>query len=83
MTCRLQSALCLLIAGPLLVLGVGPDLASAAPGPLDEAKLAGREAESFPPADEDYFKLMDNVLYREAGVWRGRQVSDRQFALAA
>jgi arylsulfatase A-like enzyme len=24
-----------------------------------------------------------NVLYREAGGWRGQQVSDRQFGLAA
>jgi len=25
----------------------------------------------------------DNVLYREAGGWRGQQISDRQFELAA
>jgi hypothetical protein len=27
--------------------------------------------------------VSDNVLYREAGGWRGQQVSDRQFGLAA
>jgi hypothetical protein len=27
--------------------------------------------------------MTDNVLYREAGGWRGQQVSDRQFGLAA
>jgi putative transposase len=26
--------------------------------------------------------VSDNVLYREAGGWRGQQVSDRQFELA-
>ena len=36
--------------------------ALAADGPLDEAMLVGRDAASFPAADEDYFKGMDNGL---------------------
>jgi hypothetical protein len=73
MTCRLPSAF-LVIAGPLLALPAGLDQTLAAPGPLDEAKRAGREATSFPPADEDYFKLMDNGIELTADEVKGRNM---------
>ena len=50
---------------PLLVLLVATPMAApaqAASGPLDEAMLVGRDAASFPAADEDYFRGMDNSL---------------------
>ena len=59
-TYRLRSALCSLLVFPLLLCAA--DRALAASGPLDEAKLAGRGADSMPPADEDYFELMDNGI---------------------
>lgn len=48
--------------------------AQAAPGPLDEAKLAGRDAASFPPADEDYFKGMDNGVALMPDEIKGRNM---------
>jgi hypothetical protein len=50
---------------PLVALLLATPMAAppqAAPGPLDEAMLVGRDAASFPAADEDYFKGMDNGL---------------------
>jgi hypothetical protein len=74
MSHRLRSVACLLFAGSLLTVAAGSDRASAAPGPLDEAKLAGREADSLPPADEDYFKLMDNGVDLIADEVKGRDM---------
>ncbi len=74
MSRRLRSVVSLLFAGLLLTSAAGSDRASAAPGPLDEAKLAGREANSFPPADEDYFKLMDNGVDLTADEIKGRNM---------
>ena len=45
----------------------------AAPGVPDEAQQAGRDAASFPPADEDYFQAMDNGLALTAGRGQGPQ----------
>jgi hypothetical protein len=39
---------------------------------LDEAKKAGRGAETFPAADEDYFKDMDGGVKLSAGEVQGR-----------
>jgi hypothetical protein len=74
MSRRLRLVLSLLFAGPLLTVAAAPDSASAAPGPLDEAKLAGREADSLPPADEDYFKQMDNGVELTADEIKGRNM---------
>jgi hypothetical protein len=74
MSRRLRAVLSLLFAGSLLAVAAGSDRASAAPGPLDEAKLAGREADSLPPADEDYFKLMDNGVDLTADEVKGRNM---------
>ena len=54
----------------LLGLGSAPQPVLAASGPLDEAKLAGRDAASFPPADEDYFH--GNGQWRRADARRGQ-----------
>ncbi len=66
---------CLIV---LLIGCVGLNLklqpALAAPGPLDEAKLAGRDAASFPPADEDYFKGMDNGVALTPDEVKGRNM---------
>src|SRR4030095_8388867 len=74
MTRRLKSASSLLIVGPLLMVVASSYQALAAPGAVDEAKRAGRAAESFPPADEDYFKLMDNGIDLTGEKVRGRNM---------
>jgi hypothetical protein len=63
-----------LLAGPLLAVAASADQGWPASGPLDEAKLAGREADSFPPADEDYFALMDNGIELTADEVKGRNM---------
>jgi len=40
----------------------------------DEAKAAGRTAESFPPADEDYFRAMDNGIPLTPDEVKGRNM---------
>ena len=72
MTYRLQSALCSLLVFPLLLCAA--DRVMAASGPLDEAKLAGRGADSMRPADEDYFELMDNGIDLTADEVKGRNM---------
>jgi cytochrome c5 len=58
----------------ILVLALGgcgkkpPELGAV----LDEAMQAGRKAESFPPADEDYFKGMDGGVQLTANEIKGR-----------
>ncbi|HUF56765.1 MAG TPA: hypothetical protein VMM55_09425 [Thermohalobaculum sp.] len=42
--------------------------------PLDEAMLVGRDAASFPPADEDYFAGMDNGLALSPDEVKGRNM---------
>jgi cytochrome c2 len=54
-------------------------LASCGSGPrpgevLDEAKLAGRDAASFPHADEDYFHDMDNAVALTSDEVKGRNM---------
>jgi hypothetical protein len=71
-TDRLQSALCSLLVFSLLLCAA--DRALAASGPLDEAKLAGRGADSMPAADEDYFERMDNGIDRSADEVKGRNM---------
>ncbi len=65
---------CCLFAGPLLAVAAAMDQAAAASGPLDEAKLAGREVDSMPPADEDYFKPMDNGIELSPDEVKGRNM---------
>ena len=58
-----------------LLLGLG--IATAAPvasAPLDEALLVGRDAETFPAADEDYFAGMDNGLDLSPEEVKGRNM---------
>ena len=43
-------------------------------GPLDEPMLVGRDAESFPPADEDYFAGMDNGVALSSDEVKGRNM---------
>lgn len=61
---------------PLLACAV---LAACSKGPqpgevLDEARLAGRDAKSFPQADEDYFHDMDNGIALSPEEIRGRNM---------
>ncbi|MGF1563073.1 MAG: c-type cytochrome [Geminicoccaceae bacterium] len=46
----------------VIALTMASPVALAAPGPLDEALLVGRTADTLPPADEDYFREMDNGI---------------------
>jgi hypothetical protein len=68
------------LAGTALLLGLLPFLgwttgqALAASGALDEAKQAGRGPESFPPADEDYFREADNGVELTPDEVRGRDM---------
>ncbi len=48
--------------------------AQAASDPPDEAKAAGRDAASFPPADVDYFKGMDNGIPLTPDEVKGRNM---------
>ena len=48
--------------------------ALAAPGVPDEAQQAGRDAASFPAADEDYFQAMDNGLPLTPDEVKGRNM---------
>src|SRR5436305_2007764 len=41
---------------------------------LDEARVAGRNAASFPPADEDYFHDMDNAIALTPEEIKGRNM---------
>jgi hypothetical protein len=43
-------------------------------GVPDEAQLAGRDAASFPPADEDYFREIDNGIELTADEAKGRNM---------
>jgi hypothetical protein len=61
-----------LLVCPLLLCAA--DRALAASGPLDEAKLAGRGADSMPAAGEDYFELMDNGIDLSAAEVKGRNM---------
>ncbi|EPX77150.1 hypothetical protein [Litoreibacter arenae] len=49
-------------------------LAQIFSGPLDEAQLVGRDDDSFPPADEDYFAEMDNGLALTPDEIKGRNM---------
>ncbi len=53
-----------------------PAAAAAQPfgGPLDEPMLVGRDAASFPAADEDYFAGMDNGVTLSPDEVRGRNM---------
>ena len=71
----------------LTLTGCGGKTTSSEPGTvLDEAKQAGRTAESFPAADEDYFREMDKGVTLTPDevkgrnmwlVWTGGNVSGR------
>ncbi|MGF1477124.1 MAG: hypothetical protein ACFB6S_16385 [Geminicoccaceae bacterium] len=58
----------MMLAGPL----AQPAMATF--DPLDEARLVGRDAASFPPADEDYFKDMDNGVVLSPDEVKGRNM---------
>src|SRR5678815_1574746 len=67
-TPALLPLLVVLLAGPLLA-GCGRDRAGHV---LDEASRAGRSAESFPAAGEDYFRDMDGGVALTADEVKGR-----------
>ena len=58
----------------LALLGAAPSPARAELGVPDEAKQAGRDAASFPPADEDYFHGMDNGVALTPDEIKGRNM---------
>ena len=64
----------LLFASILLAASALALPAGAASGVPDEAKQAGRDAASFPPADEDYFHDMDGGLALTADEVKGRNM---------
>jgi hypothetical protein len=62
--------LLIIVLALLLLPGSGPQ-----PGKVrDEAMIAGRPASSFPAADEDYFKDMDNGVQLSADEVKGRNM---------
>ncbi len=69
---RMRNALLALLvtAVPCLV----SPMAGAQSSVPDEAKAAGRTAESFPPADEDYFRAMDNGIPLTPDEVKGRNM---------
>ena len=68
---RISMGLFLLLVTALLAAGCGKK--SPLPGTVkDEALLAGRDAKSFPAADEDYFKAMDGAAALTVGEVKGR-----------
>ena len=56
------------------ILACQPGAAGHAEGVPDEAKVAGRTVDSFPAADEDYFKGMDNGLVLTPDEVKGRNM---------
>ncbi|MGD9511359.1 MAG: hypothetical protein AB7X49_22710, partial [Geminicoccaceae bacterium] len=64
------------VLGALIAAGLclGVCMPSLAEGVPDEAKIAGRTVQSFPPADEDYFRGMDNGLELSADEIKGRNM---------
>jgi cytochrome c5 len=59
----------------LTLMGCGGKTTSSEPGTvLDEAKRAGRTAESFPAADEDYFRDMDKGVTLTPDEVKGRNM---------
>ena len=68
-----QLVLKMIPAFALALLALAGGEAVAADGALDEARQAGRDAASFPPADEDYFRAMDNGVPLTAGRGQGPQ----------
>jgi hypothetical protein len=76
------------IAGVVAILGVLLAVQGCQKGPksgevLDEALAAGRDAKSFPAADEDYFRDMDRdkngVIALSPAEARGRNRRQRSF----
>src|SRR5919202_916136 len=63
----LRLAVCLLVSGWLL----GQAQAQAI---VDEAKQAGRSVQSFPAADEDFFKAMDGGIGLTPDEVKGRNM---------
>ena len=74
MATRLSGASCLLLSLCLTL----PSFHVANPAParevVDEARQAGRVARTFPPADEDYFHLMDGGIPLTADEVKGRNM---------
>ena len=70
MTKRLTSGICYCLIAALLFAACGK---APAPGTVkDEAMPVGRMAESFPAADENYFKDMDGGVELTANEVKGR-----------
>ncbi len=59
-----------------LLIAMAPmaSIAQFRPGALDEPMLVGRDAASFPPADEDYFAGMDNSVALSPDEVKGRNM---------
>ena len=65
---RFLVLLVVIVAAVLIYMNTGPQ-----PGHvLDEARVANRNAASFPAADEDYFHAMDGAIKLTADEIKGR-----------
>ena len=73
MQSRLLCSVLIVLTLALLVTSCGERGTTAKPGAvLDEAKQVGRQAESFPAADEDYFRDMDKGAQLTPNEVKGR-----------
>jgi hypothetical protein len=70
----LGGALAILAAGVVLASCSLPAVKSESGGTPDEAQRSGRDAASFPQADEDYFHDMDNGVALTADEIKGRNM---------
>lgn len=71
MTVSRHAVLGVLLAATLACAPCAPGYAEGVP---DEAKVAGRTVDTFPAADEDYFKGMDNGLVLTPDEVKGRNM---------
>jgi hypothetical protein len=71
---RLSQGLRLLLWGSLLVLCACLAGQAHAQAIVDEARQAGRSAQSFPAADEDYFRRMDGGIALTPDEVKGRKM---------
>jgi cytochrome c2 len=72
-TCLIRASRFLLSIG-LVLASAGTAQEACAQAVVDEARQAGRAAQTFPAADEDYFKGMDGVSALTADEVKGRNM---------
>ena len=71
---RLRPNSPLLISFCLILAAIGVAGEARAQAVVDEARQAGRSAQSFPPADEDYFRPMDGGVALSPDEVKGRNM---------